>query len=137
MSSRQQMIQVPVSITDMLQGDPEDFWAAMSGHMSAWLVDAIQAALEHRRWVTTTNPIERYIRELRRRTGTMGTFQGLASCRRLVVAIRKLGDERRNAIPYSLWPSQSWTGRGRRKKSRAQCDLEALMEAFDKPFYVS
>ena len=38
-------------------------------------------------------PIERHIRELRRRTRTMGTFQGLASCRRLVyVAIHKLGD---------------------------------------------
>jgi transposase-like protein len=98
----------------------------------------LSVPLEHRRWVTTTNPIERYIRELRRRTGTMGTFQGLASCRRLVyVAIHKLGDERRNAIPYSLWPSQPWTGRGRRKTSRAQCDLAALLEAFDKQFYVS
>jgi hypothetical protein len=71
----------------------------------------------HRRWVTTTNPIERYIRELRRRTRPMGTFQSLGSCRRLIyVTIWKLSDERRNAIPYSLWTSQPWYARGRRRR---------------------
>ena len=92
---------------------------------------------EHRQWVTTTNPIEREIRELRRRTRPMGTFQNLASCRRLIfVAVEKLRDERRNAIPYSLWPSQPWYGRGRRKKRPARCRLDRLVEAFPKEFLV-
>ena len=93
----------------------------------------------HRHWVTTTNPIERYIRELRRRTRTMGTFQGLASCRRLIyVAIWKLSDERRNAIPYSLWRSQPWYGRGRRKRCpRRRTRLERLERSFWKEFVVS
>jgi putative transposase len=82
----------------------------------------------HRRWITTTNPVERYIREVRRRTRPMGTFQSLDSCRRLVyVAVRKLSNERRNAIPYSLWPSQPWYGtRRRRTRRRARPDLLAL-----------
>jgi len=46
------------------------------------------------------NPIERTIREVRRRTRPMGTFQSIESCRRLIyVAVRKLSNERRNAIP--------------------------------------
>jgi len=66
----------------------------------------------HRRWVATTNPIERVIRELRRRLRPMGTFQNLSSCRGLVyAAIWKLSDGRRNAIPYSLWTSQPWSRR--------------------------
>ena len=93
---------------------------------------------EHRRWVTTTNPIERLIRELRRRTRPMGTFQGLASCRRLMyVAIWKLSDERRNAIPYSLWTSQPGYRRGRRTKRPRRCRLERLQKAFRKEFDVS
>ena len=91
----------------------------------------------HRRWVTTTNPIERYIRELRRRTRPMGTFQGLASCRRLIyVAIRKLSDARRNAIPYSLWTSQPWYGLGRCTKSPRRCRLDRLERSFEKEFVV-
>jgi transposase-like protein len=93
---------------------------------------------DHRRWVTTTNPIERLIRELRRRLRPMGTFQGLASCRRLIYAtIKKLSDERRNAIPYSLWTSQPWYGRGRRRKRPRRCRLERLQKAFEKGFFVS
>ena len=82
----------------------------------------------HRRWISTTNPIERYIRELRRRTRPMGTFQSIESCRRLVyVAVRKLSNERRNAIPYSLWPSQPWYGTRRRPTRRhPEPDLIAL-----------
>jgi len=92
---------------------------------------------EHRSWVTTTNALERYIRELRRRTRPMGTFQGLPSSRRLIyVAIKKLSDERRNAIPYSLWPSQPWYGRGRRTTPRRRCRLERLAQAFSKGFSV-
>jgi len=93
---------------------------------------------EHRRWVTTTNPIERLIRELRRRLRPMGTFQGLASCRRLIyVAIWKLSDQRRNAIPYSLWTSQPGHGLGRRTKRPRRCRLERLQKAFWKEFDVS
>ena len=93
---------------------------------------------DHRRWVTTTNPIERTIRELRRRTRPMGTFQGLASCRRLIyVAIWKLSDERRNAIPYSLWRSQPWYGLGSRRKQPKRCRPERLERAFWKEFVVS
>jgi transposase-like protein len=92
---------------------------------------------EHRSWVTTTNPLERFIRELRRRTRPMGTFQGLASCRRLIyLAVKKLSDERRNAIPYSLWPSQPWYGLGRRTKRRRRCRLESLEKRFWKAFVV-
>lgn len=86
---------------------------------------------QHRRWVTTTNPIERLIRELRRRLRPMGTFQGVASCRCLLyVAVWKLSDERRNAIPYSLWTSQPWYGLGRRTRRRRRCRLERLDKAF-------
>ena len=93
---------------------------------------------DHRHWVTTTNPIERTIRELRRRTRPMGTFQGLASCRRLIyVAIWKLSDERRNAIPYSLWRSQPWYGLGSRRKQPKRCRPERLERAFWKEFVVS
>jgi putative transposase len=93
---------------------------------------------EHRSWVTTTNPLERYIRELRRRTRTMGTFQGLMSCRCLVyVAIWKLSNERRNAIPYSLWKSQPWYGRGRRQPPRRpRASLDRLSARFDREFLV-
>jgi putative transposase len=93
---------------------------------------------KHRHWVTTTNPLERVIRELRRRTRPMGTFQGLASCRCLIyVAIKKLGDQRRNAIPYSLWTSQPWYGRSRGRKRPRPCRLERLEAAFWKEFLLS
>jgi putative transposase len=93
----------------------------------------------HRRWVATTNPIERLIRELRRRLRPMGTFQNLRSCRLLVyVAIWKVRDARRNAIPYSLWTSQPWYGRGRRAQPRRRrWRLERLEGRFRKGFLVS
>jgi transposase-like protein len=99
----------------------------------------LEVPLAHRRWVATTNPIERLIRELRRRLRPMGTFQGLDSCRRLVyLAIWKLSDERRNAIPYSLWTSQPWSGRGRQaKRRRRRWDVERLERRFAKEFVVS
>ena len=82
----------------------------------------------HRRWITTTYPLERYIRKLRRRTRPMGTFQSIESCRRVIyIAVRKLSNERRNAIPYSLWTSQPWYGtRRRRTRRRARLDVLAL-----------
>jgi putative transposase len=84
--------------------------------------------LEHRTWMRTTNPLERYIRELRRRTRPMGTFQGLLSCQRLLfVAVKKLSNDRRNAIPYSLWTSQPAYGTKRRSTSpRPRPHLDAL-----------
>ena len=73
--------------------------------------------LEYRRWIRTSNPLERTIRELRRRLRPMGTFQGIDSCRRLVyVAVKKLSPERRNSVPYSLWTSQPWYAAKRRPK---------------------
>jgi putative transposase len=73
----------------------------------------------HRRWITTTNALERYIREVRRRTRPMSTFQSLASCRVLVyVAVRKLSHERRDSVPYSIWTSQPWYGSRRRRVRR-------------------
>lgn len=84
--------------------------------------------VKHRRWMRTTNPIERTIRELRRRLRPMGTFQGLDSCRRLIYgAIKKLSDERRNAVPYSLWRSQPWYGSRRRSRAPTHApDVHAL-----------
>jgi len=68
----------------------------------------------------------------------MGTFQGLGSCRRLIyVAIWKVTDERRNAIPYSPWTSRPWYGLGRRRTRRRRCRLDRLERAFWKEFSVS
>jgi len=87
----------------------------------------------HRSWVTTTNPLERLIRELRRRLRPMGTFQDLRSCRCLIyVAAHKLSDARRNAIPYSLWTSQPWYGRGQRKRHRKRRRPARLERAFNR-----
>ena len=68
----------------------------------------------------------------------METFQSLGSCRRLIyVAVWKLSDERRNAIPYSLWTSQPWYGLGRRKRPRRRrANLDRLAARFDKEFVV-
>jgi putative transposase len=45
---------------------------------------------EHRQWVTTSNPVERHIRELRRRLRPMGVLQGPRSANVLVyVAVKK------------------------------------------------
>jgi transposase-like protein len=84
--------------------------------------------VEHRRWMRTTNPLERYIREVRRRTRPMGVFQSIDSCRRLIyVAVWKVSNKRRNAIPYSLWTSQPGYGTKRRAKPpRERPDVEAL-----------
>ena len=43
------------------------------------------------------------------------------------MAVRKLSNERRNAIPYCLWTSQPWYGtRRRRTPRRAKPDIVAL-----------
>ena len=110
-------------------------WAEREPRAVATLCRDFEATLafyavpcEHRSWVLTTNPLERYIRELRRRTRPMGSSQGLASCERLVyLAIHKLSHERRNAVPYSLWTSQPWYGSRRRRRPKpVPPDLVAL-----------
>ena len=85
---------------------------------------------EHRHWVTTSNPAERYIRELRRRLRPMGVLQGLRSANVLVyVAVKKVSSQRRDAIPYSLWTSQKNYGLKRKTSSKrrpAHPDIDAL-----------
>jgi len=89
----------------------------------------------YRRWIRTSNPLERLIRELRRRTRPMGTFQGIDSCRRLLyVAIKKISDERRSPVPYALWTSPPHPGGKRRRRPRTEPPaLHSLWkEAFNK-----
>ncbi|NQT85391.1 IS256 family transposase, partial [bacterium] len=85
---------------------------------------------EHRHWVTTSNPAERCIRELRRRLRPMGVLQGLRSANVLVyIAVKKISAERRDAIPYSLWTSQKCYGLKRKKPSKRRPirpDIDAL-----------
>ena len=121
-----------------------DFRLAAGEREAAWeafLLSLYQRGLEahdtmvpreHRKWITTTNPIERYVRELRRRTRPMNTFQSLESCRRLIyAAIKKLSDERRNDIPFSLWPSQPYYGsRSRKQPPKPKPDLDMLRKDF-------
>jgi putative transposase len=84
----------------------------------------------HRHWVTTSNPAERAIRELRRRLRPMGVLQGLPSANRLVyIAVRKVNHERRNAIPYSLWTTQQHYRLKRRRHRKVRShrpDIHAL-----------
>ncbi|MHC4933818.1 MAG: IS256 family transposase [Planctomycetota bacterium] len=84
----------------------------------------------HRRWVSTSNPAERYIRELRRRLRPMGVLQGLHSANVLVyVAVKKVSAERRDAIPYSLWTTQERYGLKRKtpsKRKPPRPDMHAL-----------
>jgi putative transposase len=89
----------------------------------------------HRRWMRTTNPLERTIRELRRRTRPMGTFQGLDSARRLIyVAVKKLSHARRNAVPYSLWSSQPRYGSRRRPRATPSTvpDIDIMWKEIDR-----
>jgi len=81
----------------------------------------LEVPREHRQWVTTSNPAERTIRELRRRLRPMGVLQGLPSANILVyIAVKKISPERRNAIPYSLWTSQEHYGLKHRKPSKSK-----------------
>jgi transposase-like protein len=116
-------------------------WGAREPRAVATLRDGFEQTLgflsvprAHRRWVTTTNPLERYIRELRRRTRPMGTFQSLASCRRLLyVGVFKVSDERRNSVLYSLWASQPRPERTPcRPRRQTPPDLLALRKELSK-----
>jgi len=90
----------------------------------------LAVAKPHRRWVSTSNPAERHILELRRRLRPMGVLQGLRSANTLVyIAVHKVSHERRNAIPYSLWTTQKHYGLKRRrpgKAKRRRPDTDAL-----------
>ena len=92
--------------------------------------------VEHRSWVMCSNPLERYIRELRRRTRTMGVFQSRRSVDTLIyVAVHKLSDTRRDAIPFSLWASQRHRHRPfkhkRRHQTRTWNNVETWKEDLD------
>jgi len=90
----------------------------------------------HWTWVMCSNPVERLIRELRRRTRPMGTFQGRLSADTLLyVAVYKLSNERRDAIPFSLWNSQrhSHSASNHRQKYRTRTwhNLNTWIEEID------
>ena len=62
--------------------------------LSAWMEENLAEGftvfdfpLEHRRFIRTTNSLERINREIRRRTRVVGIFPNEASCLRLISAI--------------------------------------------------
>jgi putative transposase len=69
-------------------------YAASASRLSAWLEENLSEGLtvfdfplEYRRFIRTTNSLERVNRELRRRTRVVGVFPNEASCLRLISAI--------------------------------------------------
>jgi putative transposase len=69
-------------------------YAASAPKLSAWLEDNLAEGLsvfdypiEHRRFIRTTNGLERVNKEIRRRTRVVGVFPNEASCLRLISAI--------------------------------------------------
>jgi transposase-like protein len=85
---------------------------------------------EHRRWIFTNNPIEREIREIRRRTGPMNTFMGLKHLNWAVfVGIMKTSDQRRKDIPYKLWENTPARDRPK-KKVHPLADIQAKRSEF-------
>ena len=105
----------------LLWGDREPKAVAVLTSDFEYTLRFLMVPREHRSWVTTTNPLERSIRELRRRTRPMGTFQGPA----LRSAHRSAGP-RSGRHPRRLpMPSHAPTAmvpplgpRGRRPRSR-------------------
>lgn len=86
-------------------------WQASQAKAVAVLREGFEATLsyyqvpvEHRPWITTSNVLERQIRELRRRTDPMNTFMGLDHLNRAVyLAAMKISPQRRDRIPLALW----------------------------------
>ena len=69
-------------------------YAASAPRLSAWLEENLAEGLtvfdfpiEHRRFIRTTNGLERVNKEIRRRTRVVGVFPNEASCLRLISAI--------------------------------------------------
>jgi len=69
-------------------------YAASAPKLSAWMEDQLAEGftvfdfpLEHRRFIRTTNSLERINKEIRRRTRVVGVFPNEASCLRLISAI--------------------------------------------------
>ncbi len=69
-------------------------YAVSAPRLSAWLEDNLAEGftvfdfpLEHRRFIRTTNSLERINKEIRRRTRVVGVFPNEASCLRLISAL--------------------------------------------------
>lgn len=69
-------------------------YATSAPKLSAWLEDNLAEGftvfdfpVEHRRYIRTTNSLERVNKEIRRRTRVVGVFPNEASCLRLISAI--------------------------------------------------
>ena len=83
---------------------------------------------EQRPWITTSNALERQIRELRRRTDPMNTFMGLDHLNRAIyLAIEKISSGRRDEIPLALW---STGGHRRSNKHRLRPNLDPQRNEF-------
>lgn len=68
-------------------------YARSAPRLSAWMEENLAEGftvfdfpLEHRRFIRTTNPLERVNKEIRRRTRVVGVFPNEASCLRLISA---------------------------------------------------
>lgn len=83
--------------------------------------------VEHRPWITTSNVLERQIRELRRRTDPMNAFMGLDHLNRAIyLAIQKISPKRRHQVPLALWSA----GKRSVRKRRSPVDLATQRNEF-------
>ena len=90
-----------------------------------------QVSLAHRRWIITTNPLERAIRELRRRTKPMNPFMGLEHLNRpIYIAIRKTSNERRDAVPFALWAKRPPQPRSKRRRVHPPANINQRRKEF-------
>ena len=90
-----------------------------------------EVPLEHRRWILTTNLLERAIREIRRRTRPMNTFMGLEHLSRAIwIAIRKTSNERRDAVPFALWAQRPPRPRSKRRRVHPPANINQRRKEF-------